>query len=320
MTTELPGPGEPPAWAFEAVHLSPYDPGWPARAAAYADELRPALEPWLLSPIEHVGSTSVPGLTAKPVIDLMALVSDLDATVASYIPAYAQNGKGDITIRQLLTHTSGLAPDPDPPLWQYPTYQDRIDALRADPALRDEYAAVKSGLARAHSDDRERYTDEKATFVVKVLRGLGALSVALLCLLVAGCGGGHPWWYESGATSCGPPALLHAAGKVTSLGNCAGVYMPPTQQVTLNVGDTVDLHITQEGGGPSGSSPVPVPPAQLPSVSGSSAVARTAASSDQGTATFKAEHAGQATLVIRGFCLLNGQKRTGCPILDVTVR
>ncbi|WP_198412597.1 serine hydrolase [Nocardioides mangrovicus] len=54
---------------------------------------------------------------------------DLDRTVASYLPAYAQNGKGAITIRQLLTHTSGLPPDPSPALWTYPTYQDRIDAI-----------------------------------------------------------------------------------------------------------------------------------------------------------------------------------------------
>jgi GrpB-like predicted nucleotidyltransferase (UPF0157 family) len=46
------------------------------------------------------------------------------------------------------------------------------DALRADPALRDRYAEVKSRLARAHADDRERYTDEKASFVTGVLRDL----------------------------------------------------------------------------------------------------------------------------------------------------
>src|SRR5579875_2304009 len=76
------------------------------------------------------------------------------------------------------------------------------DALRADPALRDEYAAVKSGLARAHPDDRERYTDEKATFVFQVLRGLGALSLALVALLTVGCSSNKPWWSESGATGC----------------------------------------------------------------------------------------------------------------------
>ena len=208
MTTEPPDPGEPPAWAFEAVHLSPYDPGWPAQAAAHAAELRPILAPWLLSPIEHVGSTSIPGLVAKPVIDLMALVSDLDATVTAVAPTLGEQGwryvppeldgrpfrrflaKVTPDERHRLVHLHLTAPGAD--RWDQ---QLRFrDALRADPALRDEYAAVKSGLARAHPDDRERYTDEKATFVVRVLRGLGLLSLAVLCLLVAGCGQGpKPW-------------------------------------------------------------------------------------------------------------------------------
>ena len=50
----------------------------------------------------------------------------------------------------------------------------RIDALRASPALRDEYAAVKSRLASTYADDRERYTKEKAAFVTRVMRDLDA--------------------------------------------------------------------------------------------------------------------------------------------------
>jgi len=72
-------PGNPPAWAVEAVHLSAYDPCWPSLAAGYAEELRPVLDRWLLGPIEHVGSTAISGIVAKPVIDLMAQVTDTDA-------------------------------------------------------------------------------------------------------------------------------------------------------------------------------------------------------------------------------------------------
>lgn len=57
----------------------------------------------------------------------------LDATVASYIPAFAQNGKAGITIRQLLTHTSGMPPDPSPPLWTYSSHQQMVDAIYATP-------------------------------------------------------------------------------------------------------------------------------------------------------------------------------------------
>jgi GrpB-like predicted nucleotidyltransferase (UPF0157 family) len=329
-----PGPSALPAWAVEPVHLSDYDPGWPAAAEAYAAELRPALAPRLLSPIEHVGSTSVPGLPAKPVIDLMALVSELDRAAEITAAALGTTGwryvppefdgrpfrrflaRVSSDDRHRLAHLHLMAPGAA----RWDQQLAFRDALRADPALRDEYAAVKSGLARAHAADRERYTDEKATFVLKVLRSLGALSLALLALLVAGCGSSHPWWYSSGATSCGPPAGLRVAGRVSELGSCSGNFLTPARQVTLNVGDTIDIHMQQEAGGPSGSSPVPVPSALLPAVSGSSAVKRTAANSAQATTTFRAVHRGRATLIIPGRCLLDGHRRTGCPVLNITVR
>jgi CubicO group peptidase (beta-lactamase class C family) len=56
---------------------------------------------------------------------------DLDATVASYIPKFAVHGKGNITILMLMTHTSGFAPDPVPPLYYpvYKTYAQRVNAI-----------------------------------------------------------------------------------------------------------------------------------------------------------------------------------------------
>ncbi|HEX3787595.1 MAG TPA: serine hydrolase [Pseudonocardiaceae bacterium] len=54
---------------------------------------------------------------------------DVNATVASYLPEFASNGKGSITIEQLLTHTSGLPADPSPPLWQYPDMASRVNAI-----------------------------------------------------------------------------------------------------------------------------------------------------------------------------------------------
>jgi GrpB-like predicted nucleotidyltransferase (UPF0157 family) len=181
-------PGDPPAWAVEGVHLSAYDPRWPGRAAGYADELRPVLDQWLLGPIEHVGSTAIPGLVAKPVIDLMAQVTDTDVVVGQ-----AGGTLGELNWRHVPAELDGrpwrrffarVSPDGRHRLahlhlmsagaarWNQ---QIRFrDALRADPALRDEYAVVKSRLARIHGDDRERYTDGKAAFVTRVLRDLGA--------------------------------------------------------------------------------------------------------------------------------------------------
>jgi GrpB-like predicted nucleotidyltransferase (UPF0157 family) len=175
-----------PAWAAERVHLSGYDSRWPGRAAEYANELRPALAPWLLGAIEHVGSTAVPGLVGKPVIDLMAQVTDIDVVVDQAAGTLAEldwrhvppefDGRpwrrffakvsSDGQHRRAHLHLMA----PGAVRWDQ---QLRFrDALRADPALRDRYAEVKSRLAGAHADDRERYTDEKAIFVTGVLREL----------------------------------------------------------------------------------------------------------------------------------------------------
>lgn len=70
----------------------------------------------------------------------------LDDTVARYLPPYGGNGKGDITILQLLTHTSGLPPDPSPALWTYPTMAQRV-------------AAVMSTVPRAPAGTRYIYSD-----------------------------------------------------------------------------------------------------------------------------------------------------------------
>ncbi|MGF1428258.1 GrpB family protein [Kitasatospora sp. LaBMicrA B282] len=61
-----------------SVQIVPYDPTWPTLAAAAIADLRGALGE-VLAEVEHIGSTAVPGLAAKPVIDLMAAAEDLDA-------------------------------------------------------------------------------------------------------------------------------------------------------------------------------------------------------------------------------------------------
>jgi GrpB-like predicted nucleotidyltransferase (UPF0157 family) len=62
-----------------AIDIARHDPAWPAQFHAEACRLTELLEPWLATPVEHIGSTSVAGLAAKPVLDMMAGVSDLDA-------------------------------------------------------------------------------------------------------------------------------------------------------------------------------------------------------------------------------------------------
>jgi GrpB-like predicted nucleotidyltransferase (UPF0157 family) len=68
-----------------ALRIADYDPDWPRQAAAAIDALRSAA-PGLFLEIERIGSTAVPGLAAKPVIDLMAAVRDLSRTPAHDAP------------------------------------------------------------------------------------------------------------------------------------------------------------------------------------------------------------------------------------------
>jgi GrpB-like predicted nucleotidyltransferase (UPF0157 family) len=58
----------------------PYDPAWPALFELERQPLSRTLRPWLVGPVEHVGSTAVAGLPAKPVIDVMAAVESLKAS------------------------------------------------------------------------------------------------------------------------------------------------------------------------------------------------------------------------------------------------
>ncbi len=70
----------------EPIRLSPYDPSWPARFEEERARLDDAIGEWVVGGIHHVGSTAVPGLAAKPIIDILAGVRDLDESRACFEP------------------------------------------------------------------------------------------------------------------------------------------------------------------------------------------------------------------------------------------
>jgi GrpB-like predicted nucleotidyltransferase (UPF0157 family) len=159
------------------VHVVPYDPSWPARFEEERAVLEHALAPWLAGAIEHVGSTAVAGLAAKPVIDIMAPVHGLDVSRSGfpalsalgylYAPYHADRMhwfcKPSPALR---THHLHLVPLHSP-LWR-----ERIafrDYLRANPPRAAEYAALKRRLARRYRFDREAYTEAKEPFVRRIL-------------------------------------------------------------------------------------------------------------------------------------------------------
>jgi GrpB-like predicted nucleotidyltransferase (UPF0157 family) len=165
-----------------SVTIEPYNPAWPALFAFERLLLAPVLAPWLVGPIEHIGSTAVAGLSAKPVIDIMAAVKDLQSSVAS-IDALKALGycysdyKADVMhwfckpSALERTHHLHLVPL-NCPLWR-----DRLafrDRLLTDEATRRGYAELKLALAAKHRNDRDAHTEAKTDFIRSAL---GAIDI-----------------------------------------------------------------------------------------------------------------------------------------------
>jgi GrpB-like predicted nucleotidyltransferase (UPF0157 family) len=161
----------------EPIFLVDYDPAWPRLFEEERAALESVLRRWLTGPIEHIGSTAVPGLTAKPIIDIMAPVRDLVSSLPA-LDATAPLGYVYFPYRPDVmhwfckpsparrTHHLHLVPL-NSPLWS-----DRLlfrDYLRSSPRAATEYAALKAALAVEHRHDREAYTAAKGDFVGSIL-------------------------------------------------------------------------------------------------------------------------------------------------------
>jgi GrpB-like predicted nucleotidyltransferase (UPF0157 family) len=162
----------------EPVVICDYDPAWPGRYEVLRARIAEALGA-LAAAIQHVGSTAVPGLAAKPTIDLvvrLAAPDDLPAAIERLAGlGYAHEGDFGIVGREAFATPPGYgvhdhhlyvcAPD-------WGGYDDQVvfrDYLRANPDAAGAYAALKRSLAERHRDNRTAYTDGKAAFVRRVL-------------------------------------------------------------------------------------------------------------------------------------------------------
>jgi len=164
------------------VAITPYDPDWPLRFEAERALLEDVLAVWLNGGIHHIGSTAIPGLAAKPIIDMMAGVRDLEEARAAFAPLRLNSY--EYTPHRPGTHHFSKPPGP---WWRYThglhltepgsdLWRERLafrDALRANPALATEYADLKVRLAKEHGTEVERYTVGKRAFVARVLAGVG---------------------------------------------------------------------------------------------------------------------------------------------------
>ena len=165
----------------ERIAVVPYDPEWPRRFEAERALLERVLAPWLEGGIHHIGSTAIPGIGAKPIIDMMAGVRDLERAREAFKPL------GEVSY-VYAPHRPGIAhhfAKPSPQAWEYglhltepgsDLWRERLafrDALRRDPDLAAKYETLKLRLAQDHGDDPTAYTTGKREFVVQVLTSVG---------------------------------------------------------------------------------------------------------------------------------------------------
>jgi GrpB-like predicted nucleotidyltransferase (UPF0157 family) len=167
---------------MDEIELADYDPRWPVLFAEEAGRLRAALDPSLILGLEHFGSTAIPGLSAKPIIDILIAVRSLTDARAAFIEPlrrldyvyWADNPKTD-----RMFFVKGMPPfgarrshhihvtEVQGEMWQRLTFRDY---LRAHPDEARTYERLKKQLAAAHRTDREAYTDAKSAYVEAVMR------------------------------------------------------------------------------------------------------------------------------------------------------
>ena len=167
----------------EEVAIVPYDPRWPEMFEQERLHLLTCLPSDVVNRVEHFGSTAVPGLAAKPIIDMLVEVTSLEATKERIVPVLETQGY-DYFWRP----SSG---DTTPPFYAWFIKRDQHgnrthhihmveaafehwdrllfrDYLIEHPAVAQAYANLKKHLADAHQRDRVAYTQAKSDFIKRV--------------------------------------------------------------------------------------------------------------------------------------------------------
>ncbi|MFD1394357.1 GrpB family protein [Kroppenstedtia eburnea] len=157
------------------ITLVEYDPRWPELFDREADRVRSILGNKALR-VEHVGSTSVPGLCAKPIIDMLLVVAD-SADEPSYVPALEAAGY-TLRIREpeWFEHRMFKGPDIDINLHVFSAGMSEIermlrfrDWLRANDTDRDNYARAKRSLAQRVWRHVQHYADAKTSIIQEIM-------------------------------------------------------------------------------------------------------------------------------------------------------
>jgi GrpB-like predicted nucleotidyltransferase (UPF0157 family) len=161
----------------QRVLVVPYDPAWPALFARESPAVARALGDVLLA-IHHMGSTAIPGIDAKPVIDMLAVVSSISGvdgrSTAMEALGYEVMGEFGIPGRRYFrkddaagkrTHQVHAFQAGSPHIERHLAFRD---FLRAHGAYAEEHAVLKCRLAKLHPNDIAAYTDGKDAFIKEV--------------------------------------------------------------------------------------------------------------------------------------------------------
>lgn len=160
------------------VEVVAYDPRWPAQFEEEAQQLRRVFGHDLLS-LHHIGSTAVPGLPAKPILDIMPVVRDIrqvDAIEAGMLQLrYKPRGEYGIVGRRYFfkeregqrTHHVHAFEQDHPAGGEHLLFRDY---LRAHPEQAERYAALKIELAKQFPKDSRGYSEGKSAFISKLLQ------------------------------------------------------------------------------------------------------------------------------------------------------
>lgn len=163
----------------DPIQICAYDPQWPLNFERERRRITPILLPWLAQPIEHIGSTSVPGLAAKPIIDMVAVVNEVSLVVGArgalediewmHAPEPGDEAERKLSFCfpcvEIRTHHLHVV---EASSGQWRGWLAFRDYLRAHPEAVREYAALKERLARQYGsdpNDRDAYRSGKTNWV-----------------------------------------------------------------------------------------------------------------------------------------------------------
>jgi hypothetical protein len=173
--------------AEDHIIIHPYNAAWPKLAAAEIKTIKEITHGLPYVSIEHLGSTAIPKLSSKPIIDIFITLPSIEEATQWIKPletlgyvfwnenpdqSHLRFFKGMPPYGTARTHHVHIISASNN------TLEHRIlfrDILRRDEKIRSEYELLKINLSQAHATDRERYTDEKGAFIEKVLRAYGYL-------------------------------------------------------------------------------------------------------------------------------------------------